>query len=352
MATFFSGQWIGTWAGYPMTGTLTGNVSRSGNTVTLSSLTCTWTATYGYGSDSSSFFRICDGWDGWTELVRATGLTMNNGSGSKSIGNCSVTVGTTDTSHSFTFRSSDGAGIGFTVTFPSGGYAPTAPTISAASSAATTTSITWGTTNLGSPTGTCYLYWGTSNNPTTQLASKTSTGNSTTSHTGRTANTRYYYKATASNSIGSNSSSVVSAVTLPAGISSTSVSSVSETSAVIAVTCASSGSALTTTLQVSSNGSTWTDVATSVQGKTTNATISGLSPNTSYTRYFRVHTTAGNSATATVTFKTLKVAHLYGSVSGKTKRVRKLYGSVNGKTKKVKKLYASVNGKTKLIYRE
>lgn len=42
---------------------------------------------------------------------------------------------------------------------------------------------------------------------------------------------------------------------------------------------------------------------------------------------------------------------LYGSEEGLAKRVRKLYGSVNGQSKKITKLYGSVNGQSKLIYK-
>ena len=331
-----------------------------------------------------------------------------------------------------------------TGTLPSVATPPTAPTISASTYSSVQINVAWGTTNLGTPSGTVYLYNGTSSNPTTQISSKTTTGSSTYSHTGRTANTRYYYKATATNSAGSASSSVVNAVTSPAGITSitggsltassivltlvfassgsaltttaqispnnsswsdtsmtnvqgttktysvtglaantsytryfrvhTSVgnsgvksftwatkpanttsataTNIGETTATIAVACGASGSAATTDLQISSDNVNWTTVASNVQGTTVNVSVTGLTPNTSTTRYFRVHTVYGNSDTRTITFTTLKVAHLYGSVNDASKRVRKLYGSVNGQTKAVKKLYASVNGVTKLIYRE
>lgn len=305
MAEFFSGKQIGTWSGHPMIGKLTGDVSRSGNTVTLSNLNCTWTATYGYGSDSGAFFRICDGWDGWNELVRATGLSMKNGSGSKWIGSCSVSVGTTDTSHSFTFRSSDGAGISFTVYFSSGATAPTAPTISAAAASGSQINVTWGTTNLGNPTGTVYLYNGTSSSPSTQISSKTTTGNSTYNNTGLTANTKYYYKATASNTAGSASSSVINATTYPAGITSITGGSLTSSSIVLSLVFASSGSALTTTAQVSSNNTNWNNTSlTNVQGTTKTYSVTGLNANTQYTRYFRVNTTVGNSASKSFTWTT------------------------------------------------
>ena len=329
------------------------------------------------------------------------------------------------------------------ITLPSIATPPAAPTISASASSNSQVDITWGTTDLGTPTGTVYLYNGTSSSPSTQISSKTSTGNSTYNNTGLTANTKYYYKATATNTAGSASSSVVNATTLPAGISSitgssltsssivltlvfassgsaltttaqvssnntnwndtsltnvqgttqtysvtgltantsytryfrvhtsagnsgvksftwttkpaditsTIASDIGETTATIAVACGASGSAVTTDLQMSTDNSTWTTVASNVQGTTVNVPLTSLTPDTSVTRYFRVHTVYGNSATATVTFTTLKIAHLYGSVGDQTKRVVKLYGSVGGQTKEIKKLYGSVNGETKLIYR-
>ena len=355
------------------------------------------------------------------------------------------TVSTSGGTYNWSFTNPNGGTLACsgTLTIPAQATAPTAPTISAATYSSTQINVTYGTTNLGNPSGTVYLYNGTSSNPTTQIASKTTTGNSTYNNTGLTANTRYYYKATATNSAGSASSSVVNAVTSPAGITSitggsltsssialtlvfassgsaltttaqissnnsswsdtsmtnvqgttktytisglaantsytryfrvhTSVgnsgvksftwatkpanitsataTNIGETTATIAVACGASGSAATTDLQISSDNVNWTTVASNVQGTTKNVSVTGLTPNSSVTRYFRVHTVYGNSATYTVTFTTLKIAHLYGSVNNQTKRVTKLYGSVNGQTKKVVKLYGSENGVTKLLYR-
>lgn len=371
------------------------------------------------------------------------GYVSNNWVNLKTVSGYSIST----SGGSYGWKLSKGAGASLsgsgTVNIPSQATPPTAPTISVAAASGSQINATWGTTNLGNPTGTVYLYNGTTSSPANQISSKTTTGNSTYNNTGLTANTTYYYKATASNTAGSASSSVVNATTYPAGISSITVPSITATSASVAVACANSGSALTTTLQTSDNGSswsstgytnvqnttktisltgltantsytkyyrvnttvgssassnksfvtlpagitsatagnitetsavvavvcaasgsaktthlqissdnsTWTDVATGVQGTTVNASITGLTPNTSVTRYFRIHTDAGNSSTVTVTFTTLKVAHFYGSVNGSSKRIKKLYGSVNGQTKTIRKVYASVNGQTKLIYR-
>lgn len=120
MATFFSGQRIGTWSGYPMYATLTGNVSRSGNTVTLSSLYCTCSSASAWGTDAGIVFMLQN--SGGGELTRHTGLTMNSGSGGFSFNNVSVGVGASTTSYAFRFYCSDGYTVSFTVSFPSGAY--------------------------------------------------------------------------------------------------------------------------------------------------------------------------------------------------------------------------------------
>lgn len=348
MATFFSGQAVGNWAGQTIWGTLTGNVSRSGNTVTLSSLTLSMTAASAWGTDNNWWVRI---YSGDTQLSSASGLSFNSGSASKGIPNASVGVGATATSHTFNLRTSDGNRVNFTVSFPAGQSAPATPTCTASSNSATLVNITWGTSNLGNPAGTVSLYEGTTNNPTELLYSKTTTGTNVFGRDQRTANTTYYYKATASNSVGTVSSAVTSATTYPAGINSVSVST-TDTTATFSIDCANSGNALTTTLQKSHNaGATWVDIATDVQGTTVTHTETNLTPETLYTAYFRVTTTAGSSASVSKSYSTQPKSKFYGSVNGQAKRITKLYGSVNGQTKKITKLYGSVNGVTKLIYK-
>ena len=89
-----------------------------------------------------------------------------------------------------------------TVTMPQFIVAPNTPTVSASNNDPYQNQITWGTSSFGVPSsGTVYLYGGTSNNPTTQLTSKTTLGNSTYTHTGLTPNTTYYYRARAKNNV-------------------------------------------------------------------------------------------------------------------------------------------------------
>lgn len=103
-----------------------------------------------------------------------------------------------------------------TVWFPEPYSPPNTPSISASATSSTSVAVTYGTSSFGNPSsGTVYLYGGTSNDPTTQIASKTSTGNSTYNHTGLTANTRYYYRARAYNGNQWSSYSGVASVNTP-----------------------------------------------------------------------------------------------------------------------------------------
>lgn len=352
MATFLSGVSIGTWSGYGWTATLTGNVSRSGNTVTLSSLYCSTAAANAWGTDTGTVFMIQN--SGGGELTRHTGITMNNGGGGFSFNNVSVTVGASATSYTFRFWCSDNnVAHNFTVSFPAGQVAPATPTCTASSNSATLVNVTWGTSNLGNPAGTVSLYEGTTNNPTELLYSKTTTGTSVFGRDQRTANTTYYYKATASNSVGTVSSTVASATTYPAGLTSLTATNVKSTEATLTAVFANSGNALTTGVEARINQSgSWNDLGLSdVQGTTQSITLSPFLPETTYTVELRVYTTAGTSSVSSVTFTTPSENKFYGSVNGQTKRITKLYGSVNGQTKKITKLYGSVNGVTKLIYK-
>ena len=93
MATFFSGQVIGYWSTSTnyMYGTLTGDVTRSGNTVTLSNMSLAITSRYtSYGTSSDSL----------TVNGTPTSFTVNFGSGSTSAG--SYAINSTSFSVAFT----------------------------------------------------------------------------------------------------------------------------------------------------------------------------------------------------------------------------------------------------------
>lgn len=123
MATFFSNAKINNWGGVTdILGNLTGNVTRSGNTVTLSNIVLSWwfASTSGvWGTDSMTF----------TVNGQTSGnITIGQGATSGSIGvpNSSFGVSTTQTSASIGWSCSNGGLSGsFTVSFPSGATAPT-----------------------------------------------------------------------------------------------------------------------------------------------------------------------------------------------------------------------------------
>lgn len=94
---------------------------------------------------------------------------------------------------------------------------PATPSISGSVIDAFSNRITFGTSSFGNPSsGTVYLYRGTTNAPTTQIASKTSTGSSAITDSGLLPNTTYYYRARAYNGqIWSGYSSVISVKTKP-----------------------------------------------------------------------------------------------------------------------------------------
>ena len=239
---------------------------------------------------------------------------------------------------------SDFAGSWSTVVnFPVQYTAPSTPTLSAtipASDPTGSVQITWGTSSFGNPSsGTVYLYGGTSASPTTQLLTKTTTGNSVFTHNEPlTPNTKYYYRARACNSqLCSSYTSDVSATTYPAA-PSISVSALSYNSALLSISSPSQGSAETMEAFYTLDGGTAISTGTITSGGTNTASLT-LTPGTAHTITAYIRTNAGTSSTASTSITT----HLpfYGSVNGQSKEINKFYGSVNGVTKTIEHLYGA-----------
>ena len=109
------------------------------------------------------------------------------------------------------------------------------------------------------------------------------------------------------------------------------ISSKTDTSAVISYSVPADGGFYSKDLEYSiDGGSTWTTVTTIVGSAATTGsfTISGLTPETSYTLKSRVVTTAGATTNNDRTFTTEGSQRIYGSVNGETKRITKIYGAV------------------------
>ena len=279
----------------------------------------------------------------WTD-----GATVS--SGSSTSGNFTISNLTPGTAYTIRLRTNTTAGATSSGSVTATTYqVPTTPTVSVTNTNATTNKVTYGTTSFNTPsTGTVYLYGGTSASPTTQLTTKTTTGNSNYNDTSLAGNTKYYYRARAKNDGGwSSYSSDASVITRPAA-PTIGATSIGTQSATLKMTVPSQGSAATMTLYYSVDGGTAVSAGTIASGGTKSVTLS-FSPNTQHTVSTYLSNSTGNSTSNSITF-TLGRVPFYGSVNGQTKAITKIYGSVNGKTKLITKLYGSVNGKTKRIF--
>lgn len=232
--------------------------------------------------------------------------------------------------------------------------APTMPTVSAVlNDANTTASVTWGTTSFGTPSsGTVYLYGDTTASPTNLLTYKTTTGDTTYSHTSLVANTAYYYRVSATNGLISSGYSNDVSVTTKPGAPTITAGEVKQTTVVVNWSTGADGNAENKLVQYSLDGSNWTTMTTVTTGSASSGTytIENLTPDTSYTIQTRVYTSVGTAAGATLSVKTQATYKFYGSVGGVSKKTVKWYGSVGGKTKAIVKIYGSLNGVTKRIF--
>ena len=178
---------------------------------------------------------------------------------------------------------------------------------------------------------------------------------SVTFNTGLSPNTQYGSFAFAIGGGDSEISPVVDA-TLPCPApTAQSLVSAGYSSAIISITTSADGGYYPKQIQYSlDNGSTWTTGTTVSGGSATTANISitGLSPETSYTAVTRIHTSGGDTAGLSTNFTTTgaPVEHkLLCSANSVAVKATKLYCS-DGTTAKRMKLYGSVNGVATRIF--
>lgn len=372
MATFLSSENIGYWGqtNNYIYADLTGTVSRTGNTVTLSGMTLSLTSRYGnsYGSGSYSF----------TVNGTSTSFTINASGynlGSHSLNSTSFSVSTSQTSASVSWRSSDGKSGSFTVSFPSGGSAPSGGYINGLSAVWNNTAgeIQVSTTSAGvSNTGgsaLTALSWLLTESPYVSGIARVqrglpSNGAASTLSNSLNAwsagvidvgpNKRLYSGLYAVNSTG-NYRYQGSSIITPAAPLQIIGYSIGDTSAVLTYATIADSGYYDKTLEYSiDGGTTWTTIATATGGSvaTGTFTITGLTADTQCTIKTRVTTTAGATVAPDITITTDSGKNIafYAPVNDEAKKAQILYGSVNSQSALISKLYGSANGESKLIH--
>lgn len=358
MATFVSGLYVGTFGGRTLNINVTGNISRSGTTVTLTSISC-----YLYSTDSGTW---------WASAPRTWGLRAPGGeavstsvpytpsanSRTFSLPNLSFYLDNSATSCTMHVTGPDGS-FAFTLGgIPQGAVAPSGLSVSVASIADTSASFSVSLSSYGTPSAADGRYieaaiLGSSSygNPYRYAIARNTTSSTITvsnsSSTGATAlavvgNTQYHYGAYASNTSLSISTVGGTFTTRPAYITDVTVNDVGGGEMVITVSHASEGSASTVYTEYSYDQTTWTAVQDTFR----------LTVHSATTIYVRRTNDTGSTPVHTVSIVPAITIKLYGSVNNQAKEIHKLYGSVNGQAVRIRKLYGSVNGRSKLIFED
>lgn len=383
MATFFSNQTIWNWgsSAYPVKGTLTGNVSRSGNTVTLSgmNLALSWPP-YASGTWGVSF----------TVNGTTTGRNLAANTANYGVNNTSFGVGTTQTSANIGWSSSDGFNGSFTVTFPSGATGPSGGAVAWQSHTWNSVTIksslsSWGSGYSGTPNleQIVCVSTSTSSNWDTDGQARSVKQNATTA----TSSTQTVYNTTddwhppagkvtikgclsykvamwgATNIGNTKAFDNTTRYTPPAPLQTLSAGTqtyAGANKANIPLTIVGGSSSNNYTVNVNTQyrystngGSTWTAWASAGNGNpwtSVSATIT-VPCDTSVQIQAKQVYQSQSSEVKSLTVTSIKTpARTYVSVNGKSKLARKAYFSVSGKSRKVLKIYKGVSGKSKLVY--
>lgn len=359
MATFVSGLYVGTFGGRTLNINVTGNISRNGTTVTLTSISC-----YLYSTDGGTW---------WASAARTWGLRAPGGeavstsvpytpsanSRTFSLPNLSFYLANTSTSCTMNVTGPDGS-FAFTLGgIPQGAVAPSGLDVTLSSVQDTGATMRVTLSSYGTPSGEANRYieasimgqstyggkyrWATKKAVTS--ATITVNNNSSTNSSNPLTivpNTKYWYGAYTTNTVLSTSMVKGTFITLPAYISDVVVNDTGGSNVTVSVVHASEGSATTAYTEYSYNQTDWTTVQDTFS----------LTVNSATTLYVRRRNSAGTTPVRTVSIVPATTVKLYGSVNNQAKEIRKLYGSVNGKAVRIRKLYGSVNGRSKLIFVE
>lgn len=314
MATFFSGQAIGYWyyTSNTLSATLTGDISRSDNTVTLYNMRLSITS-----AQSSS------GTDTFTFTVNgtSTSFTLNPSGtnfGTHSLNNTSFSVSSSATSKSVSWSSSDGYSGNFTVNFISN-VSVSDVTPSTESFTATVSIAGWGGSGDASSRYRELQCWTYNSSSFVEprryqavygntLSGSITVSNSSSGSLTITPNTRYTLGAYASNGTQNTSSQRIGNYVTLAPQDTLTVSAAHSSSLDIDYSVPADGGFYAKTLEYSiDGGTTWVAYDTISGGSATSGsfTISGLQANTTYTIKSRVTTTAGTTDNDDITGKTI-----------------------------------------------
>ena len=359
MATFVSGLYVGTFGSRTLNIDITGNISRNGTTVTLTSISCRlYAANGGYwhaASPRTWGLRA----PGGEAVSTSVSYSTSTGSRTFSLPNLSFYLANSSTSCTMYVTGPDGS-FAFTLSgIPQGAVAPSGLSVSISSIADTGASFSVSLSSYGTPSsangryieasimgqstyGGKYRYDIATNKANATIAvnnnSKTNSSNPLTI----VPNTQYWYGAYATNTSLSISTVKGTFITLPAYITSITAHDVGQGEVYFTVNHASEGSANTVVTEFSYDKKTWQTVSDSF-----NLSLTGQT-----TLYVRRTNNSGSTPVFSISVIPSTRVKLYGSVNNQAKEIKKLYCSVNNQSVRIHKLYASVNGRSKLIFVE
>ena len=359
MATFVSGLYVGTFGSRTLNINVSGNISRNGTTVTLTSISC-----YLYAANGGTWYAASPRtWGlrapGGEAVSTSVPYSPSAGSRTFSLPNLSFYLDNLATSCTMYVTGPDGS-FAFTLGgIPQGAVAPSGLNVSISSIADTGATFSVSLSSYGTPSsadgryieaaimgqstyGGKYRYDIAKNKASSTITvnnnSKTNSSNPLTI----VPNTQYWYGAYATNTSLSISTVKGTFITRPAYITSITAHDVGQGEVYFTVNHASEGSANTVVTELSYDQETWQTVSDEFN----------LSLSEQTTLYVRRSNNSGSTPVFSISVTPSTRVKLYGSVNNQAKEIKKLYGSINGQSVRIHKLYASVNGRSKLIFVE
>ena len=359
MATFVSGLRVGTFGSRSLAINITGNISRNGTTVTISSISChlySKNGGYWYAAASRTWgLRAPGGEAVSTSVSYAASASYRD----FSLPNLSFYLDINATSAWMNVTGPDGS-FGFTLSgIPQGAVAPSGLSVSISSIADTGASFSVSLSSYGTPNsangryieasimgqstyGGKYRYDIATNKASSTITVNNSSKTNSSNPLTIVPNTQYWYGAYATNTSLSISKVQGTFVTRPAYITSITANDVGQGEIYFTVNHASEGSANTVVTELSYDQKTWQTVSDKFN----------LSLSEQTTLYVRRSNNSGSTPIFSISVTPSTRVKLYGSVNNKAKDIKNLYASVNGPSVRIRTLYASVNGRSKLIFVE